>query len=126
MTLNLAHALTQTIISWKLQGEPAPTDKDTAKIARCTTRTVRRHRSNYPAYSSTKAPSNGAGRPSTITPVMIAALHDRLASYSNMCLREEEEFEVELTRFSIRRALKRMPTSQKKIPRTSQKNRAYR
>ncbi|KAK3933479.1 hypothetical protein QBC46DRAFT_225236, partial [Diplogelasinospora grovesii] len=78
MAPNLAlatHELTQTILSSKLQGESAPTDKETAKIARCT---IRRHRSNYLAYGSTKAPSNGAGRPSTITPVMVAALRDQL------------------------------------------------
>ena len=121
MAPNLAlstHELTQNIINSKLQGDQGPTDDQTAKIARCSTRTIRRHRWNLLTFGSTKAPSNGAGRPKTITPSMLTALCDKLAILP--CMRLEDmvdflcdEFEVEVTRFSIRRALKDVHWSKK-------------
>lgn len=88
-----------------------------ANIARCSTRTIRRHRQNV-LYGSTKAPSNGAGRPKTITPPTLTALCDKLAI--TPCMRLEDmvaflhsEFEVEVTRFSIRRALQDVNWSKK-------------
>jgi hypothetical protein len=74
MAPNLAlsqHVLIQSIIESKLQGEEAPTDKLTAKLATCSLRAVRRYRS--------KAPSNGSGRPKIITPHMLTTLHDQLS-----------------------------------------------
>src|SRR6516162_10157123 len=121
MAPNLAlstHELTQNIINSKLQGDQGPTDDQTAKIARCSTRSIRRHRQNHLTFGSTKAPSNGAGRPKTITPSMLTALCDKLAILP--CMRLEDmvdflrgEFEVEVTRFSIRRALKDVDWSKK-------------
>jgi transposase len=121
MAPNLAlstHELTQNIINSKLQGDQGPTDDQTAKIARLSTSTIRRHRRNLLAFGSTKAPSNSAGRPKTITPPMVTALCDKLAILP--CMRLEDivdflrgEFEVEATRFSIRRALKNVGWSKK-------------
>ena len=82
MAPNLAaatHALTSDLINSKLNGDKVPTDKEVAKIPRCSERTIRRHRANYRLYGSTKAPPNGGGRPSTITPNMLSALCDQLA-----------------------------------------------
>ena len=70
--------------------------------------------SNLLLFGSTKAPSNGAGRPKTITPPVLTALYDLLAL--NPCMRLEDmaaflgkEFDVDVTRFSISRALIQMP-----------------
>lgn len=104
------HNLTLNIISNKLKGRKAPTDDDTARLAYYSTRTIRRHRSNYLCYGSTKAPPNGGGRPASVTPVMMSTLRSQLAVKPYMRLREmvaflRKEFDVEVTRFSIRRAL---------------------
>ncbi len=114
MAPNLAvstHELTQNILSSKFQGDKGPTNDQTAKIASCSTRTIRRHRQNVLLFGSTKAPSNSAGRPKTITPPMLTALCDKLAILP--CMRLEDivdflrgEFKVEVTRFSICKALK--------------------
>ena len=79
MAPNLAlskHVLIQDMISSKLQGDKALKDVDIAKTAECTDRTVRRIRSNLLLFGATKAPSNGTGRPKTIIPPMLTALHD--------------------------------------------------
>ena len=121
MAPNLAvstHELTQNIINSKLQGDQGPTDDQTAKIACCSARTIRRHRRNVLLYGSTKAPSNGAGRPKTVTPPMLTALCDKLAIDPCMRLKDmvaflHGEFEVDVNRFSIRRALKDVSWSKK-------------
>jgi len=77
MAPNLAHSnhdLIQSMISSKLQDGNGPTDDEIAKIAHCTPRTVRSIRRNLRLFGSTKAPSNGAGRPETITHNMLTAL----------------------------------------------------
>ena len=122
MVPNLArstHELIQDMISSKLQDDTTLRDDDIAKIAGCSTRTVRRIRSNLLLFGSTKAPSNGPGRPKTITPPMLTALYDQLALDSYMPLDDmaaflRKEFEVDVTLFSIRRALKD-PAWSKKI-----------
>lgn len=114
MAPNLApsqHVLIQSIIESKLQGEEAPTDELTAKLATCSLRAVRRHRSNLLRFGSTKAPWNGSGRPKTITPHMLTALCDQLSINPYMPFKDiaaflRRDFDVEVTRFSIRRALK--------------------
>jgi transposase len=108
----LTHALTLNFISSKLKGEEVPADHEAAKIARCCERTIRRHRANYLLYGSTKAPPNGGGRPATITPIMVAALHDQLALKSTMRLADmviflKNDFDVKVTPSSIQRALKK-------------------
>jgi transposase len=114
MAPNLAlstHDLIQNIISSKFQGDKALKDDDIAKIADCSDRTVRHIRSNLLLFGSTRALSNGARRPKTITPPILTALHDQLALDPCMRLNDmaaflRKEFNADVTRFSIRRALK--------------------
>jgi transposase len=121
MAPNLAvstHELTQNIINSKLQGDQGPTDDQTAKIACCSARAIRRHRQNVLLFGSTKALSNGAGRSKTITPPMLTALCDKLAIVSCMRLKDmvtflRDKFKVKVSRFSIRRALKDVNWSKK-------------
>ena len=112
MAPNLApstHDLIRNMINSKSQGE-ALTDDEIARIARCSARTVRHVRSNLRVFGSTRAPSNSAGRPKTISPLMLTALYDRLSVKPSMTLNDmavflREEFDVDVTRYSIRRAL---------------------
>jgi transposase len=121
MAPNLAlskHVLIQNMISSKLQDDEALKDDDIAKIADCSDRAVRRIRSNLLLFGSTKAPSNGAGRPKTITPPMLTALYDQLSidpcmHLSDMAAFLRKEFDVDVTRFSIRRALRDSKWSKK-------------
>jgi transposase len=121
MASNLAvstHELTENVIKSKLQGDRGPTDEQTASIARCSARTIRRHRRNVLLYGSTKAPSNGSGRPKTVKPPMRSALHDKLAIVPSMRLKDmvtflRGEFEVELSSHSIRRDLRDVTWSKK-------------
>jgi hypothetical protein len=114
MAPNLAlskHILIQNMISSKLQDDKALKDDDIAKIADCSDRAVRRIRSNLLLFGSTKVSLNGVGRPKTITPPMLTALYDQLVIDSCMRLSDmatslRKEFDVDATRFSIRRVLK--------------------
>ena len=131
MAPNLArstHDLTLNIISSKLEGDGGPTDKDAAKIAHCSDRTIRRHRLNYLAFGSTKAPPNRGGRPSAITSVILSAIRDLLARKSTLPLNKlvtfvRKEFGVETTRFSIRRALEKDAGWSKKVTQNVAKER---
>ncbi len=92
--------------------ERGPTDEQTASIARCSARTI------HLLYGSTKAPSNGAGRPKTVKPPMRTALYDKLAIVPSVRLEDmvtflRGEFEVELSRHSIRRDLRDVAWSKK-------------
>lgn len=121
MAPNLAlskRVLVQNIIQSKLQGDKDPKDDEIAEIAGCTTRTVRRIRSNLILFGSTEAPSNGAGRPKIITPPMVTALCDQLSFRPCMRLTDmaaflRKEFDADVTRFSISRALKEAKWSKK-------------
>jgi len=106
------------MINSKLQGETTLKDKDIARVAKCSTRTVRYLRSNLSSFGLTKSPSNGAGRPKTITPHMLISLHDLLSidpcmRFCDMVTFLRKEFDVEVTRFSISRALKEAKWSKK-------------
>jgi transposase len=132
MAPNLAvatHELTESVIKSKLQGDRGPTDEQTARIARCSARTIRRHRRNVLLYGSTKAPSNGAGRHKSVKPPMRSALHDKLAIKPSMRLKDmvtflSGEFEVELSRHSIRRELRHGTWSKKVTQNVAQERNA--
>jgi transposase len=114
----LTHELTENVIKSKLQGDRGPTDEQTASIARCSTCTIRRHRRNVLLYGLTKALPNSAGRPKTITPPMMSTLCDKLSTAPCMPLKKmvaflRGEFEVELTPYSIYRALRNVTYSKK-------------
>jgi transposase len=81
-----------------------------AKVAGCSDRSVRAIRSNLRYFGSTKAPSNGVGRPRSVTPPMLDALCEHLLEKPNLYQDEMaiflwDEFEVLVTTFSIGRAL---------------------
>ena len=93
------HDLIQDMIDNKSRGE-ALKDDGIANIARCSARTVRRTRPNLLAFGSTRALSNGAGRPKPISPHMLTALYDRLSVKPSMNLNDmadflREEFDVQ-------------------------------
>ena len=123
MAPNLAlhkHIIIQSIISSKLQGDDDPEDDEIAEIAGCTDRAVRRIRSNLLRFGLTTAPPNDAGRPKTVAPPMLTALYDQLSLNPCMWLEDmaeflRNEFDVDLTRFSTGRALKRAKWSKKCI-----------
>jgi hypothetical protein len=105
------HKLTQNIINSKLKGNQGPINNQTAKIAYCFTRTIRRHRRNVLLYRSTKAPSNSANRPKTVTPPILITLCDKLAIDPCIYLKDivaflYSEFKVDVNRFNIHKALK--------------------
>ena len=59
MAPNLAvstHELTQNIINSKLQGDQGPTDDQTAKVACCSARAIRRHRTERPPLRINESP----------------------------------------------------------------------
>ncbi|RFU72915.1 transposase [Trichoderma arundinaceum] len=105
LALSQQYLIDNAIIS-KLGGGDAPTDENLARISSSTARTVRRRRSNQVRFGTTKAPSNGVGRPRTITPNMLAALCDKLVDSPCMRLKDmvaflRKEFGADVTRFSI-------------------------
>jgi transposase len=102
-------------------------DEQRAEIGECTTRTIRRIRSNTCCFGSPKAPSNGAGRPRSITPPMLDALCERLIEkpylyQDEMVVFLWDEFEILVTTHSISRALASIRWS-KKIARRIAKER---
>lgn len=81
MAPNLAastHALIQDMILDDFTGAQI------ARVASYRPSSVRRIRSNLECFGSTKAPSNGVGRPRIVTPLMLTALCSRLADKPNM------------------------------------------
>ena len=89
-----------------------------AKAADCHKRTIKRHRSNVRMFGSVTAPPNKSGRPRSLTPLMVQVLCDHLVEKPHLYLDEMvvflwDEFEVLVTTWSIRRALKREGWSKK-------------
>lgn len=114
MAPNLAdsqHQLISDMILSKSEGDKSLKDEEIAHAANCSTRTVRHIRSNLLLFGSTKAPPNGSGRPKSVSPPMLTALLDKLGSDPCMRLQDmasflNDEFEADVTRFSVSRALK--------------------
>lgn len=121
MAPNLAHAqldMLHDMLSGKSQGEHTLTDAQIAEAIPCSTRTVRHARSNLLLYGSTRAPSNGGGRPSSISPLMLTALFDELDRDPCMCQRDmasflSREFKVTVSHDCIGRALRKAGWSKK-------------
>lgn len=81
-----------------------------ADVAGCSERSIRYIRSNLRCFGSVKAPPNSAGRPRTVTPLMLDALRDHLLEKPDLYLEEMaiflwDEFDTLVTTSSIRRAL---------------------
>lgn len=53
-------------------------DKEMARIAQCTDRTVRRHRANLECFGSTAAPANRRGRRPSMTSSMLTVFCEHL------------------------------------------------
>jgi hypothetical protein len=84
---------------------------EVAEVAGCNPRSIYRINKNRRCFSTTKAPSNGVGRPRSITPPMLDALCEHLLEkpglyQDEMVLFLLDEFKVHATTFSIARALK--------------------
>lgn len=68
------------------------TTSEIAEAAGCSKRAIIRIRSNLRLFGSIKAPSIKAGRPRSITPIMLEALCDRLLEKPGLYLHEKEVF----------------------------------
>lgn len=121
MAPNLAvsqHLAIRGMILSKSEGDKTLTNKEIARAANCSTRSVRRIRSNLLLFGSTKAPPNGGGRPKSISPLMLTALLDKLGSEPSLRLEDmtaflNDEFDTDVTRFGVGRALKAAGWSRK-------------
>lgn len=86
------------------------TNATIARTACCSTRSVRKIRSNLRCFGTTKAPPNGVGRRRTITPPMLSALLEQLIEkpelyQDEMAIFLYDEFDVVVTTPTISRAL---------------------
>lgn len=92
-------------------------DDQIAQKVKRSSRTVRAARSNLRWFGSTKAPSNGGGRQSDVTPPMRTALRDHLkhpGSYiDDLATLQWYSFEEVVSKHSIRTALEKMDWSKK-------------
>jgi transposase len=91
-----------------------------AEVAGCSTHSVHAIKSNLRQYGTTKAPPNGGGRPRDITPPMFNALCERLLEKPGLCQDEMQlffldEFNTEISTFSIGRTLRSHGWTKKKI-----------
>jgi transposase len=98
------------------------TNSEIAIAANCSTRGVRRIRSNVRYYGAPQAPRNGGGRKRSITPAMLDALCEHLLEkpgmyQSEMILFLLDEFDVLITASSIGRALRSRGWTKKQIRR---------
>lgn len=110
--------LLRNIIYSKLLGETTATDDSIADLVGCHPRTVRRIRSKLRTFGTTETPTNTPGRPKSITPPMLSALHGNLAvdpclTLNQMAAFLRKYYEADVSRFSISRALRRDKWSQK-------------
>ncbi len=98
------------------------TNSEIATAANCSSRGVRRIRSNIRYYGAPQAPQNGGGRKRSITPAMLDALCEHLLEkpglyQSEMILFLADEFDVIVTASSIGRALRSRGWTKKQIRR---------
>jgi hypothetical protein len=89
-----------------------------ANAAHCSDRSVRHIRSNLRCFGTTRAPFNGVGRPRSITPPMLRALCEHLIEkpglfQDEMAIFLWDEFEAQVTVYSIGRALASVSWSKK-------------
>jgi hypothetical protein len=70
----------------------APNLAEIADGAGCSTRAIYRINKNLRCFGSTKAPSNGVGRPRSITPLMLDALCEHLLKNPGLYQHEMADF----------------------------------
>ena len=95
-------------------------DDDIARRVKTTERTVRRARSNLIDFGSTRAPSNGRGRPRKITEAFKADLFDWVtenptAFTQEMASHMSQEPGRNISKWSVQKALKSSKWSKKKV-----------
>jgi transposase len=100
------------------------TAKQIAKDTDCSRRTIHRMRSNLRDFGSTTAPPNRVGRPRSITPPMLDALCGHLQENPGLYQEEMvlflwEKFKVQVTTFSVARALNHINWTKKTIRRVA-------
>ncbi|KFA81346.1 hypothetical protein S40288_10368 [Stachybotrys chartarum IBT 40288] len=119
----------KNVIISKLQGEEVIKDEDIAnKFGPCTTRTVRKARSNILRYGTIGTPSQNTGRPREVTENMWLALQNQLIqepcmSQQDMANFLHQEYGVKVSRSTISRTLMRVGWT-KKVTRTVAKERS--
>jgi hypothetical protein len=86
---NLAESQHAQIRDMILSNRPAT---EIADIVGCSERSVFAIKSNLRCFSSTKAPSNGVGRPRSITPSMLDALCEHLLEDPRLYQHEMVDF----------------------------------
>lgn len=116
MAPNLAKTTLRLIQDMISSGEL--TTSQIAQAAGCSKRTMIRIRSNLQLFGSIKAPAIKAGRPRSITQVMLEALCDHLLEKPGLYLHEMEiflldEFDVLIPKSTISDALYRKGWSKK-------------
>lgn len=95
-----------------------------AAVAGCSRRSICAISRNLRCFGSTKAPSNGGGRPRSVTPQMLDTLCEYLQENPGLYLYEmvkflQTEFEVSVTVSSVRRALDSIGWTKKQIRRVA-------
>ncbi|KFA81597.1 hypothetical protein S40288_09383 [Stachybotrys chartarum IBT 40288] len=109
----------KNVIISKLQGEEVIKDEDIAnKFGPCTTRTVRKARSNIPKYGTIGTPSQNTGRPREVAENMWLALQNQLIqepcmSQQDMANFLHQEYGVRVSRSTISRTLMRVGWTKK-------------
>lgn len=116
MAPNLAKSTLEFIHNMISSGEL--TTSQIAEAAGCSRRAIIRIRSNLRLFGSVKAPSIKAGRPRSITPIMLEALCHHLLEKPDLYLMEMElflldEFDVSVPKSTISDALHRKGWSKK-------------
>ena len=117
MAPNLAESQHVQIRDMILDNRPTA---EMANVVGCSERSVFAIKSNLGSFGSTKAPSNGVGRPRSITPPILDTLCEHLLVEPQLYLHEMVDwvwnhFQVHVTIFSIRRALISHGLSNKKL-----------
>src|ERR1700716_985092 len=107
MALNLAESQ-HAEIRHMIHSKSLKADK-MAAVAGCSRRSIYAINRNLRCFGSTKAPSNGGGRPRSVTPPMLDALCKYLEKDPGKYLYEmvnflQMKFEVPVTTSSVRRA----------------------
>ncbi|KAL0929406.1 uncharacterized protein CTRU02_215572 [Colletotrichum truncatum] len=112
------HDFLRNIIYSKLQGEVIASDDSIAEMVGCNPRSICRIRSKLLAFGTIEIPTNTPGRPKSITPPMLSALHSELGV--DPCLTLDklatflyEHYDTDVSRFTISRTLREDKWSQK-------------
>jgi transposase len=102
----------QDVITANLEGKEAIDDNVIAAIINCSTRTVRKARSNILQHGTIDVPGGAPGRPREVTENMWLALKGELEQ--NPCMSQQhmadylyKQFGADVSRFNIGRTLKR-------------------